>query len=130
MTYEQACMSTPKDKYYTKLLETAIDYNNHHNAPLSDENLKQAIYTVMAETEKEEFDAKRNSNNVTIYTLCQSPDMTNTQGNILNVPNERRISSNIMAETIKGFKELTIQSTVNNYLYYHSKEDDASAQPL
>ena len=39
VTYERSCMATPKDKYYTKLLETVIDYNYHHNAPSSNENL-------------------------------------------------------------------------------------------
>ena len=46
-------MATPKEKYYTKLLETLVDYNDHHNAPLSNENLRQKIITVMEETEEE-----------------------------------------------------------------------------
>ena len=54
VTYEQACMgnNNPKDKYYTKLLETVIDYNDHHNAPLSNENIRQEISTFMAEAEE------------------------------------------------------------------------------
>ena len=39
VTYEQACMDTPRDKYYTKMLETLVDYNDHQNAPLSKEKL-------------------------------------------------------------------------------------------
>ena len=50
VTYERAFMATPKDKYYTKLLETLVDYNGYHNAPLSNEKLRQAISTVMSET--------------------------------------------------------------------------------
>ena len=50
--YERVWMATPRDKYYTKMLETIVDYNDHHNAPLSNENLWQAISTVMAETEE------------------------------------------------------------------------------
>ena len=38
VTYDQACMANPREKYYTKLLRTVIDYNNHHNAPLSNYN--------------------------------------------------------------------------------------------
>ena len=56
-------------------------------------------------------------NNVTMYTLCQSPVTTNTQGEIANVKNERQISSDILAETIKGFNELTLQSTINDSEY-------------
>ena len=57
-------------------------------------------------------------------TFCQSPATKNAQGNIANVPNERRISSNILAETIKGFKGLTLQSTNNYSAYYHSEVND------
>ena len=39
MTYELACMATSKQKYFTKLLETVVDYNIHHNAPLSNEKI-------------------------------------------------------------------------------------------
>ena len=43
--------------------------------------------------------------------------------------NERRISSDILAETIKLFNGLTIQSTINNSEYYDSEEDDAEIDP-
>ena len=62
-------------------------------------------------------------------TFCQSPVTTNTQGNILNVLNGRRISSNILAEMIKVFKGLTLYSTINNSAYYHPEEDDAESDP-
>ena len=50
VTYEQACMSTPKDNYYTKLLVNLVDYNDHHNVSLSNKKLRQAISTDMTET--------------------------------------------------------------------------------
>ena len=62
-------------------------------------------------------------------TFCQYPVTTNTQGNIANVTNERRISSNILAETIKGFKLLTLDSTINDSEYYNSEEDGAERYP-
>ena len=108
--YEQACMATMKYKYYTKILETLVDYNDRNNAPLSNENIRQSVSRVMAETEEEERDARRNSNNVTMYTFFnQSPVPINTQRKNANVTNERRISSNILAETIKEVNGLTIQ---------------------
>ena len=127
--YERVCMANPKEKYYPKVLETIIDYNDHHNAPFSTEKIQQAIRTVMEETEEEESDAKCNANNVTIDSFCQSPVMTNTQGNIENVPNERQISPEILAETIKGFKVLTLQSTINNSSFYRSEEDYTESDP-
>ena len=83
----------------------------------------------MAETKEEEHDAKRNSNHVTMDTFIQSPVMTNTPRKIANVPNERQISSEFLAETIKGFKGLTLQSTINDSSYYHSDVNDAKSDP-
>ena len=60
-----------------------------------------------------------------MYNFIQSPVTINTPRRIANVPNERQISLDILAETIKGFKGLTLQSTINNSAYYHSEEDDA-----
>ena len=53
MAYEQLCMATTKDKYYTKMLETLVDYNDCNNAPLSNEKIRQVVRRVMAETEEE-----------------------------------------------------------------------------
>ena len=96
-------MAAPKERYYTKILETLVDYNDRNNAPFFDEKLLQAVIKVMAETEKEELNSKLNANNVTMDNFCQSPVTTNTQGEVSNVTNERQISSDIMAETIKVF---------------------------
>ena len=42
---------------------------------------------------------------------------------------ERRISLDILAETINGFNQLTIQSTVNDSEYYDSEENNAESDP-
>ena len=39
MLYERVCMATLRDEYYTKMLETLIDHNDCHNAPLYSEKL-------------------------------------------------------------------------------------------
>ena len=64
---------------------------------------------------------------MTMDTFCQSPITTNTQRNIANVPNERRIYLDILAETIKWFKVLTLQSTIKDSAHYNSDEDDAES---
>ena len=46
-----------------------------------------------------------------------------------NVTNEWQISSDILAETIKGFNGLTIKSTFNDSTYCNSEEDDAESDP-
>ena len=55
----------------------------------------------MIETEEEEKDAKRNVNNVTMDTLFQYPFTINTQRKYANLTNERRITLDIHAETMK-----------------------------
>ena len=71
-------------------------------------------------TEKEERDAKRNSNRVNMDTIspCLHSAISPSQGDIARVTSEKRISS------INGFSELMIQSTINN-----SDDDDAESDP-
>ena len=65
VTYEQAGMATKKDKYFEKLLEILVDHNAYHNAPLSNEYIRQAVSKFTTKTEEEEF----NANNVTMDTF-------------------------------------------------------------
>ena len=84
----------------------------------------------MEETKEEERDSRRIANNVTMDTFFNQPPVTiNTQRKNANMKNERRIYSNILAEKIKGFNGLTIQSTINNSAYYDSEVDDAKNDP-
>ena len=58
--------------------------------------------------------------------FCHSPVITNAKKNT-NVTNDRRIASDILEETIKGFKGLTLQSTINSSPYYNSDKDEAES---
>ena len=128
MTYERACMATPREKYYKKILETLVDYNDCNNAPLSNKNLIQAIITVMSETEAEECKIFFDANNVTMDNFYQSPVTTNTQGENANAifSSERQNNSDALAETLKG---LTLHSTINDAGYYNSDRNDAEGDP-
>ena len=53
VNYERSCMATTKDKYVEKMLETLVDHNDCHNAPLSNEKLQQSVSKVMEELEEE-----------------------------------------------------------------------------
>ena len=118
-------MSTLKDKYFERVLETLVDHNDCHNAPFSNEKLYQAVSKVMSEMEEEE----RNSNNVTMNTLCQYPVTNNIQIKNAKVPNKKQITSDILEEKIKGFKGLTLHSIINNSTYDNSDKDDAERDP-
>ena len=66
---------------------------------------------------------------MTMYTFYQYPVTINTQVEIANVTNERPISLDILAETIKVFKGLKLQSTINDSEYYNSEKDDTESNP-
>ena len=53
VSYEQVCMATTKEKYYMKMLETLINYNDRNNGPFSNEKTWQAVRRVMEEMEGE-----------------------------------------------------------------------------
>ena len=63
-------MSTPKDKYHTKLLKTLVNDNNRNSAPFSNEKIQQAVSIVMEETEAQ---LERNINKITMDTSFQFP---------------------------------------------------------
>ena len=53
VTYGQAFMSTPQDKYYTRMLENLVEMNNRNGETLSNEKLRQAFSDVREETDAE-----------------------------------------------------------------------------
>ena len=85
MSYERACMATPRDEYYTNMLETLIDHNDHHNEPLTSEKLQQAVSRVMAETEEVECDTEHNTSNVTMDTFLYHSIISPSQVDIENM---------------------------------------------
>ena len=72
--------------------------------------------------EEEEEEIENNINNITINTSFQSPVALNAQNKYATMSLERRLASGILAETIQSFKGCTIQSTINNSIYYESDE--------
>ena len=52
VTYERACMYTPKEKYHEKMLETLVDDNNRNGALFSNEKLRQEFSKLIEETEE------------------------------------------------------------------------------
>ena len=98
VSYERACMATPKEEYFGDILDHLIKHNRRHSTPMSNEKLREAVIRVM---EYEEKDPERNVNNVTTDNLFWSPATVNAQNKDVNVTYEIRISSGIFAEKIK-----------------------------
>ena len=69
MEYEQAHMATTKYKYYMKMLETLVNYNDCNNVPFSNDKIQQAVRRFMSEMEEEERDTERIANNVTMDAI-------------------------------------------------------------
>ena len=60
-------------------------------------------------------------------TFIQSSVTTSTTRKKVNVPNEKQISSDTLAETIKGFNRSRLQLTIDYSAYYHSEKMTSKA---
>ena len=81
-----------------EILNSPLDHNHRHGAPLYSKNIQEAVSRVMEEEEKY---AKQNVNSVIMDPLFQSLVTINTQSKDANLKNERRIALGIHAETMK-----------------------------
>ena len=79
VSYEGVCITTPKEEYFTDILDSLIEHSCCHDTPLSSKNLRESVIRVM---EDKENDAKCNVNNVTMDNLFQSPVIINAQKNM------------------------------------------------
>ena len=71
--YEQACIETPRDKYYTKFFRTIIDCNDCNLAPFSNEKVWDEIHSVITEEEADTYNITSDAHNVTVDTFSQTP---------------------------------------------------------
>ena len=124
-TYEQACMVTPRDKCYTKIYETLVDYNDCNDAPFSNDNIRQAIIKFIAKEEVDSHNITLYAHNGTADTFCQTPVTPNTKVENENMilTSERLNNSGVLAETLKGL-------TIIDSGYYESDENDAKDDPV
>ena len=47
-TFKRAYMATPREKCYTKMYETLVEYNDRNNAPFYNEKTRQAINIIIS----------------------------------------------------------------------------------
>ena len=62
-------------------------------------------------------------------TFIQFPVTTNAPRQKTDIPNERRIYSDSLTETLKGFNILKLQETISDSAYDHSDKNDARSDP-
>ena len=65
-------MATPKDKYYSELFRTIIDWNNRNDVPFSNEKIKYEIHRFIAEEEADAQNITSDAHNVTVYNFSQA----------------------------------------------------------
>ena len=70
VTYQQALMSTPQDKYYTRMLENLVEMNNRNGETFSNDKLRQAFSDGREETDTEH---ERNISDITCDASFQYP---------------------------------------------------------
>ena len=109
-TCKQACMATSRDKYYTKIYDTLIYYNDRNDVPLSNENFQQAIYKVIEEEELDAHNITLDSHNITVDTFSQTSNTQRENSNAI-LTSEKLDKSDALAETSK-------ELTINNSGYY------------
>ena len=80
------------------MLDSLIEHNRRHSIPLSSKKLREVVIRAMEDEEKY---VEPNVNKVTTDTLFQSPVTINAQNKDANLTNERRISADIHAESMK-----------------------------
>ena len=117
-------MATPRDKYYTKMYETLVDYNNRKDAPFPNNNIRQEICKIMADKESEACNITLDDHNVTVDSLWKTPVAPNTQRDNENtiLTSKRLNNLDALAKTLKGLK-------TNDAGYYDSDENDAKINP-
>ena len=101
------------------MLDHLNNFCERHGERLSSKTLRCAVIRVMEEEEEYE---QNNFNNFTTDNSFRSIVAMNVQNKDTNISYERRLTSGILAETIKIFKGCTIQSTINDSGYYESDE--------
>ena len=96
------------------MYRTITECNDSNIAPLSNENMRDAINRVIVEEEA-------NSHNVTMDNFSQTPVMPNTQGENENttLTSEKKNKQDALAETLKGLK-------TNDAGYYGSDSANAN----
>ena len=98
-------MENLRDKYCAEILRTITDYNERKNAPLSKENILEAVNKVISEEESD-------SHNVTADTFSHTSNTRKENGNVI-LASEKLDKLDELAETLKYL-------TINDAEYYVS----------
>ena len=99
---ERSCMATPRDKYYTKMYKTLVDYNDRKDAPVSNEKIQQEMRKLITKEEADARNITSDSHNATADNFCQTPVTPNTQRENENaiLTSERLNNLDVLAETL------------------------------
>ena len=84
-----------KKKYYTEIFKTLTDYNDRHNALLSNEKTREAIHKVMDE------ESISDANNVTADTFSHTSNTQRENANSIFI-SEKLDKSDELADTLKA----------------------------
>ena len=97
VSYNGACMATPKEEYFTEMLHSILEHNHRHGKHYPVKSFEKQL----SESWKMKKYAKGNVNNFTTDNLFHPPVNINAQKKDSNMTYERRMALGILAETMK-----------------------------
>ena len=100
-------MANVNNDYFSDVLDTLNEYQDHHGQRLSSKKLREAVGRVMNEEVEQ---TERNINNITCDTPFQSPGTKIVQEKDASWSLERRLAVGILAEMVENFNGCSIQS--------------------
>ena len=93
-------MATSREKYYTKMYETLIDYNDRNDAPFSNEKIQDVIHKVVAEEELYDNNINLDACHITADTVSQT--YNKQRDNIISILKSDKLDkSDALEETLK-----------------------------
>ena len=111
-------MANSRDKYYTKVYETRIDYNDRNDASLYNKNILDAIHKVIDEEELDAHYIILDAHNVTVDNFSQTSNTQRENSNAI-LTSEKLDKSDALAEMLK-------ELTINDAGYYASDSANAN----
>ena len=97
---KRACMATSRDKYYTKMCKTLIDYNDRNDAPLYNDKILEVMHKFIVEEELNAHNITSDSHNVTVDTFSRTSNTQRENANAI-LTSEKVNKSDELAETLK-----------------------------
>ena len=104
-TCKRAWIATSRDKYYAKIYETLIDFNDRNDGPFSNKNICDAMHKVIEEEEWDSHNIISYFHIVTVDTFNQTSNKQRENGNAVLTSEKARY----IGHTVRNVKRVDNQ---------------------